>query len=152
MAGGTERHDLAAQLLYETVVGEARLRRCRTFVGNRLLRSPADVSYHPDLMIVCRPAAHMLYETSPVVIVEVASPSTIGIDRREKAIAYASIDTVTQYAIVEPNMRRIEVADRAGDGWSWRPLGPGDVWHAHHCPIVVDEFYDRLDADAALGS
>jgi Putative restriction endonuclease len=43
MSGGTGRHDLAAQLLYEMLVDEARTRRCRTFVGNRLLRTPRRV-------------------------------------------------------------------------------------------------------------
>jgi Uma2 family endonuclease len=151
MAGGTDRHDLAAQLLYEMLVVDARRRGCRSFIGNRLLRTPADVTYYPDLMIVCGPPTDQHYETTPELIVEIASPSTINVDRREKAIAYAGIDTLAEYVIVEPVMRRIEVATRTGDGWAWRPLGPGDILFAHGTAIDVDTFYDLLDADATRG-
>ena len=41
MAGGTERHDLAAQAVWEAVVAGARRSGCRAFVGNRLLKTPS---------------------------------------------------------------------------------------------------------------
>jgi hypothetical protein len=43
MAGDTERHDLAAQGLWERLAEGARARGCRAFIGNRLLRPTAPV-------------------------------------------------------------------------------------------------------------
>ncbi|MFN0088894.1 MAG: Uma2 family endonuclease [Acidimicrobiales bacterium] len=53
------------------------------------MRTPRGNGYYPDVLLVCGPAAHRLYETDADVIVEVLSDSTEGVDRRETAEAYA---------------------------------------------------------------
>src|SRR5215471_2058588 len=89
LAGGSERHDLVAGLLYELLAPGARARGCRPFTSNRIVRTECGNAYYPDVMVVCGRAPHRLYETDPVLIVEVLSPSTQDQDRREKAVAYA---------------------------------------------------------------
>ncbi len=84
MSGGTERHDLAVGYLMQLLGPAARAEGCRTFAGNRLLRTSPDAAYYPDLMIVCGPAADVRYEDDATLIVEVLSPSTRAVDRREK--------------------------------------------------------------------
>lgn len=150
MAGGTERHDLVAQALYERLVAGARAGGCRTLIGNRLVKVSTAESYHPDLMVVCGPRADDHYETSPGLIVEVVSPSTESIDRREKAAMYRTIPTLDMYLLVNPVFRRIEQATRDESGaWKWRPFGSGDVLFSPFGNIVIDELYDGVDAESS---
>jgi Uma2 family endonuclease len=149
MAGGTERHDLTAQALWEALVPGARADGCRAFVGNRLLKTPSTATYYPDVMVVCGRAPDEHYETTATLIAEVLSPSTEGTDRREKAESYGRIDSLDTYVLVHPAFRRIEVASRDEAGqWRWSALGPGDVWYSPYGDIDVDAFYDAIDAEA----
>jgi Uma2 family endonuclease len=148
MAGGSERHDLAAGLLYEAVAAGARAQGCRPFIGNRLLRTAAGNGYYPDVMVVCGPAAHRLYEHDPALVIEVLSPSTADTDRREKALAYASSSALEIYVLVDPDRRRFEVAALGAGGLSWRAYGPGEVVVTRYAAIDIDAFYDSLESVA----
>jgi Uma2 family endonuclease len=149
MAGGSERHGLAAQALWEALVPGARAGGCRVFVGNRLLKTPSAATYYPDIMVVCDRAADEHYETTPTLIAEVLSPTTEGTDRREKAESYGRIDSLETYVLMHPAFRRIEVATRDEAGqWQWNALGPGDVWYNPYGDIDVDALYNAIDAEA----
>ena len=69
----------------------------------------------------------MQYADPPDLAIEVLSPSTRHIDREEKAAEYAEAG-VTEYWIVDPEGRSIEVLTDAGpEGYtSHRQFGPGD--------------------------
>lgn len=148
MAGGSERHDLAAGMLYEAVARNARAAGCRAFTSNRLVRAASGNGYYPDVFVVCGPAVHRLYEQNPSFVIEVLSRSTEDIDRREKAQAYAACDKLRSYVLVDPDHRRIEVARPIPDGLTWTVLGPGDVLDTGFGSIDVDAFYDELDEAA----
>jgi Uma2 family endonuclease len=148
MAGGSERHDLAAGLLYEFVASPARAAKCRPFMANRIVHTRRDAAYNPDVMVVCGPAAHRLYETDPTLVIEVLSPSTADTDRREKALAYAASPTLRHLLLVDPDKRRIEVAQRTGADLTWKAYGPSDVIVTGYGPIDLDAFYDQLDSIA----
>ena len=80
---------------------------------------------------------------------EVLSPSTDSIDRREKADSYATIGSLHTYALLNPGFRRIEIATRDATGhWAWTALGPGEVWQTTFGDIDVDALYDAIDAEA----
>jgi Uma2 family endonuclease len=148
MAGGSERHDLVAGLVYEALAPGARAEGCRPFIANRMLRA-GESAYYPDVMIVCGPAADRLYETDATVIVEVSSPSTEATDRREKAAAYASLPGLGLYLLVDPDRRRLEVAQRRDGGLVWQVFGPDTVVPTRYGTIVVDDLYDALAASAS---
>jgi Uma2 family endonuclease len=148
-AGGTERHDLTAQALWEQLIPGARAAGCRAFVGNRLLRTPSAATYYPDVLVTCGPAADDRYETVASLVIEVLSPSTERSDRREKAESYARIDSPETYVLADPNFRWLEVAERdSRGGWRWRAVGPGDVWISRFGDVDIDALYDAVDADA----
>ncbi|MGH9164623.1 MAG: Uma2 family endonuclease [Acidimicrobiales bacterium] len=148
MAGGTERHDLAAGLFYEALAAGARRAGCRPFTANRLVRTPTGAGYYPDVMVVCGPAAHRLYEQEPVLVAEVLSPSTADTDRREKATAFTSSPTLGQYILIDPDRRRIEVAVVEAGALAWQAYGPGDVVNTAFAAVDIDAFYDSLEASA----
>jgi Uma2 family endonuclease len=147
MAGGTERHDVAVNALTDVLRPGARKADCRTFGGNRLLRTDA-AAYYPDLVIVCGPPGHALYETDATLIAEVRSESTAGRDRREKAIVYATLPSLQRYLLLDPDRRHVEVGVRNGRFLSWTSYGPGDVIDTAYGVIVIDELYDAIDAEA----
>lgn len=100
-------------------------------------------------MVVCDRAANERYETHPSLAVEVLSPSSESIDRREKAESYATIESLHTYALMNPAFRRIEIATRDTAGhWAWKALGPGEVWQSTFGDIDVDALYDAIDSEA----
>lgn len=148
-AGGPERHDLAAGLAYELLAPGARSSGCRPFTANRLLRTARGNSHYPDVLVACGPAPHRLFETNASVIVEVLSPSTADVDRRERAVAYAESATLTQLLPVHRDTRCIEVARPAGGSIeSWQAYGPGDIVRTADGDIDIDELYDVIDRTA----
>jgi Uma2 family endonuclease len=149
LAGGSERHDLAAGLIYEWLAPGARSKGCRPFTSNRLVRTPSGNAYYPDVMVVCRPAPHRLYETDPALIVEVLSPSTADLDRREKAVAYAESASLELLLLVDPGARRVEVARPSGGRiQDWSVDGPGSVVSTVFGDIDVDALCDAVDRTA----
>jgi Uma2 family endonuclease len=148
-AGGSERHDIVAGLLYEALAPGARSRGCRPFTSNRLVRTPCGNAYYPDVMVACGVAPHRLYETAPALVVEVLSPSTQDLDRREKAVAYAESGSLQLLLLVDAAAKRIEVA-RPADGRirNWQVYGPGDVVATPYGDIDVEALFDLVDRSA----
>lgn len=135
MAGGSERHSTAAALVYEALAGGARAAGCRPFVADRLLHA-GDALYYPDVLVVCGPAGHRLYETDATLVVEVSSPSTRTVDRREKAAAYARLDSLRLYVLLDPVTCVADVGRLDADGqWAWR----------ERVRTVVDTDYGPID-------
>lgn len=147
MAGGTERHDTTVEALRDILGPGARAAGCRRFTGNRLVRT-ATAAYYPDLLVVCGTAAHEHFERDAALLVEVRSPATADVDRREKAVAYATLPSAGHYLLVDPYYRRVEVGTREGPGWRWETYGPGSVVVTPYGTIDVDALYDEIDAAA----
>ena len=96
---------------------------CRTFFTEfkvRLRSDRDDIFYYPDVMIACGTIdLKTRYMSDPKVIVEVLSPSTEGIDRREKLLNYRRIPTLEEYILVaqaEPEVTFHRRSER------WKPL------------------------------
>jgi Uma2 family endonuclease len=146
LAGATERHDLIVTELAATFRAEARQRGCRLFTSNRLVRTRCGNAYYPDLTVVCSPAPDPFHETDPTLVVEVISPSTKSIDRREKAVAYAESPQLKMLLLVDQDERRIEVAHPAnGHIERWEAFGPAQIAPAPFGIVNVDELYDEVD-------
>ena len=65
---------------------------------------------------------------SPTLIIEVLSPSTEGIDRREKLRAYRTLPSLKEYALVSQDECKLELYRRRGDiGWDIITFEPGDT-------------------------
>jgi len=89
--------------------------------------------FYPDVMVTCEPRlleldAQAQVVDSPVLVVEVLSPSTEGIDRREKLRAYRTLPGLKEYALVSQDECRVELYRRRGDiGWDIITFEPGDT-------------------------
>ncbi len=94
---------------------------------------------------------HVQYADPPDLAVEVLSPSTRRIDREEKAAEYAEAG-VTEYWIVDPEGRAIEVLTGAGpEGYtSRRQFGPGDEVTSTVLPGLVVAVATLIPAESPL--
>jgi Uma2 family endonuclease len=147
VAGGTERHELLKDATYARWRSQAFGSGCRAFTG-RMLHVPSGNVYYPDVLIVCERSPDPLFEDDAVVIVEVSSPSTRGVDRREKVAAYAPLPSLRFYALADPLFRRIEVATWKDGEIAWSALGSGEVLLCPYGNIAIDDLYDEIDAIA----
>lgn len=119
MVGAAKRHNQIGLNIASHLLSAARGGPCRVYASDVKLRTSEDTIYYPDVMVACELEDDPLVETSPCLIVEVASPSTESIDRREKMLAYRKIPTLKAYLIVAQDERRVERYWRDESG-EWR--------------------------------
>ena len=83
----------------------------------RLRIAEDDIFYYPDLMVTCDPSDDApYYKTRPTVLVEVLSPSTERLDRREKFLSYQRLPSLEEYVLVDQERMRVTVFRRQGSG------------------------------------
>jgi Uma2 family endonuclease len=85
------------------------------------LQAADDVFYYPDVMAVCsdnEAGDGALHQHALCLIVEITSPSTESIDRREKVFTYRKIPSLQAYLIGDQDRRWVERhwRDRAASG------------------------------------
>jgi len=117
---------------------------CRTFLSTTKLRLKVDqddLFYMPDVMIAAGPFTEERQEarwlTDPCVVVEVLSPSTLAIDRREKALNYRHITSLEEYLVIAQWPMEVTLYRRSD---SWRPqvlTSPEDVFESRAVEVNV---------------
>ncbi|HEY9785394.1 MAG TPA: Uma2 family endonuclease [Candidatus Obscuribacterales bacterium] len=92
----------------------------------RACHSVFEVRY-PDVVVSCgKYEDSSALAANPVLIVEVLSPSTASIDRREKVIAYKQMPSLKEYMIVHQRRQRVELHRRNDRGqWQFFEFEPG---------------------------
>ena len=125
MSGGEDRN--ATVTLNAGIALREHLRgtRCSVYVTDvRLHVRARDNYFYPDLMVTCSEAdrASRLSKSDPVLIIEVLSKSTEAYDRGAKFANYRAIETLTEYAMIDINARRVELYRKGADGlWVLHP-------------------------------
>lgn len=123
LSGASKRHNMITLSLASAFRAHLRGGPCRAFIENvkvRLTVQESEIFYYPDVMVVCGagdPDAHFVRE--PKLVVEVLSPSTATIDRREKALNYRHIASLEEYVLVAQHRPEVTLYRRA------------DNWHCH---------------------
>ena len=81
----------------------ARSLPCSAMTDGLTLRIDADTVYEPDAMVRCGPPlpGDATEVSDPVIVVEVVSPSSRGIDRAAKLVRYFTLPSVRHYLIVD---------------------------------------------------
>ncbi len=73
--------------------------------------------YYPDVVVTNHPKSIELYFLNrPTLIVEVLSPSTETIDRREKKMNYLQVQTLEEYILIAQDRRELTIFRRS-TGW-----------------------------------
>lgn len=119
MTGATKRHNRIVGNIYRRLADAAEDGPCRVYVEGVKLQVASDVIYYPDVMVACGPDNDPLIEDDPCLVVEVVSPTTETVDRREKFLAYRQLPNLQAYLIVSQDRGWIEHHFR-DEGGEWR--------------------------------
>jgi Uma2 family endonuclease len=128
MSGGSRRHHLLMGNLFWHARNSAG--DCQVFMAGMMLRIDARNSfYYPDVMACCDPGDDAeRCVTAPCFVIEVLSPSTASVDRREKRLAYLTLKSLDEYVIVDQDRMRIDVYRGERGPWASQLLDqPDDV-------------------------
>ena len=156
MSGASRRHNLlAANLLRRAANAAAEHAGCQVFGSDMRVQVDARNSYYyPDVSACCDPSDRdELYVTSPCLIIEVLSPSTASIDRREKRASYATLPALRDYIIVDQDRLRVELYRRENHGWGGYILNQRDDLVEISCldlRLALREIYEGVELPAAI--
>lgn len=151
MAGAGEKHNRISLNIAFHLRAASRGKPCGVFINDMKLRiDESDSFYYPDVMVTCDPAdTQSLFKKLPCLLVEVLSPSTETIDRREKLLAYRKLPTLHHYLLVSQDQRWVQWHVRNEQG-QWEVF---DVQDQHTlqltCPgieaqLSLDEIYEDV--------
>ncbi len=153
MVGASRAHNVIALNIASRLHSHLRGTSCRVFMADMKVRikSP-DTFYYPDVTVSCEPRNDKaLYLEAPKLIVEVLSPATENIDRREKRLAYQRLASLEEYMMAAQDTRRVEV---------YRP-SPAGLWEVDtyegtetamlrslNLPLPLDLIYEGVEEQA----
>ncbi|BCX17068.1 MAG: hypothetical protein KatS3mg117_0750 [Geminicoccaceae bacterium] len=130
MAGGTAAHNQIALNVAGWLRERLRGRDCRTFLSDVKLVLPSGRWLYPDLFVRCGPwTGRETAFADPVLVVEVLSASTAGVDLGVKRWAYQELASLADLLFVATDRVKVEHAVPAGDG-SWRSVFYTDLSQA----------------------
>ena len=126
MSGASRRHNLIALNLCSLLRDRFRGGPCQVFIVDvKVYIKTLNVFYYPDIVVTCEPEDNDDYfVTQPVLVVEVESPSTSLIDRREKLMSYRKLESLREYLLLSQDSINAVVFRRDQNGdWSGEQLG-----------------------------
>ncbi len=155
MSGGTTDHgDISSNLV--RVLGNALVPRgCHVYGSDVKIHTRNGINTFPDVSVFC--GTHRYYAgrndvlLNPQLIVEVLSPSTEGYDRSEKFDHYQTIETLTDYLLVEQDQARVMLYTRRTDFWEMRVIMgiAGSVFlPSVDVTLALADVYAQIEFDA----
>ncbi len=127
MAGAMEEHATIALNFASLLRAQVRGGPCRVYIADMKLRvDAADAFFYPDVFVTCdtRDAGESLAKRHPSLICEVLSESTEAYDRGGKFAAYRTLESLSEYLLIDSRRRSVEVFRRQPDGWLLAPVAP----------------------------
>ncbi|MEY2984532.1 MAG: hypothetical protein RLZZ568_1149 [Cyanobacteriota bacterium] len=118
MAGTTDRHNVIAGNLYALIRGHLRGSDCRVYFADLKVRlEQLNRFYYPDLLVTCdrRDGETATYKRFPKLIIEILSDGTEAFDRGDKFNDYQTLDSLTEYGLVNSKTQRVEIFQRQGN-------------------------------------
>jgi len=111
MVGGRRVHGRVVSNLNAALKMSLRGSPCQVFAEGMKVQPADDAILYPDVFVTCD-AADLRTEQifrAPKLVIEVLSPSTQAYDRSLKFALYRRLASLQEYALVDPDTRRIEV-------------------------------------------
>jgi Uma2 family endonuclease len=147
LSAPSRRHNQVVWNVLHRLKAATRGGPCEVYFEGVKVRVADDVIYCPDVMVVCVPQHDEYVAESPCLVVEVTSPSTASIDRREKVTNYRRIPSLQTYIVVDQRRRRVDRhwRDARGEWWHVTVAGNGEV--PLPCPeltLTLDEIYEGV--------
>jgi Uma2 family endonuclease len=122
MAEASQAHEIIAMNLVSPLHAHLQDRPCRTYKTRRLQFKcfGDDFVYRPDVWVACGDTRNAKgdYIDEPSIVIEVLSPSTARIDKREKVTSYREIPSVNEFVLVAQKPVHVMIYRRADQ---WQP-------------------------------
>ncbi len=156
MAGASKTHGTLALNAAFALRAHLRGGPCRTWVADMKVRvAAASAYYYPDVVVSCDARdlaadAPQDYLEAPRLIVEVLSPATETIDRREKWLAYRRLESLQEYVLIDQARRWVEVYRRTPEGWAQDIHTDAEVLELASVGLALP--LDELYADSGVGA
>jgi len=152
MTGGSVRHSSVKINCSASLVNALKGHRCRPYDSDmkvRVRRAGTARFYYPDLQVVCDSSpSTSAYQDSPVLIIEVLSPSTRSYDLDEKMNAYLQIPSLQCYIVLEQHQPVAIVLRRSEGGFLRQQIEGIDETIALpflDCELAMRDIYDRIE-------
>jgi Uma2 family endonuclease len=157
MTGGSQAHSIICGNLFSKIHSHLKGSGCRVFICDMKVSLERNNSfYYPDVVMTCEPLEKAsTFIKSPSLIIEVLSPSTKQIDRREKLVAYQQIESLQEYLIVFQNSARIEMHTRQMDKqWTFKLLKALDFVQLYSLPeplkFPISDVYEGIELSTVV--
>jgi Uma2 family endonuclease len=131
MSGPSVAHCLISQNIFLALQSHLRGKPCQPFCTGmqvNLTLGKDEIVYEPDVSVSCdRSAWDKKWIPNPKLVVEVLSPSTQHVDRREKAVNYRRVVSLDEYVMASQKRPELTILRRAEH---WQPdvvIGPRAV-------------------------
>jgi Uma2 family endonuclease len=118
MTGGSAGHSRVQRNLIAVLVDRLRGGSCEPFGSELKILAAGSVRY-PDAFVVCSHVRDQAtFVTDPVVVFEIISPSTSGVDRITKNQEYRDTPSIQRYVILEQDRQAATVFSRDHGDWA----------------------------------
>ena len=130
---------------------------CRAFSAQMRVKAlQANAYRYPDLSVACEPQFEndvLDVLTNPVVLVEIASPSTEALDRSRKWNQYRTLPSLQDYVLISPTQVMVEQRHRADDGEHWwirvlELLEDELVLDSINCRVRLADIYSGIELES----
>ena len=140
IAGTDANHNLIVCNVVAAIHQRLRGRNLRLFALDMKLTIAAanNATYYPDVMVVGDRNDNNYVIQNPFLLVEVMSPFTAVLDRREKRFNYQCLESLQEYVLLSQSEVKVEVYRRDSDGgWLVQCLGVGDSLHLQSIDLAI---------------
>lgn len=130
MVGARRVHECVVSNLLGELRNSLRGSPCRAYGSSMKLLVGENTILYPDVQVSCdrEDRSAELALRSPIVVVEVLSPSTHSYDRSQKFAIYRGLASLKEYLLIDPETRRVEAFRRtADDGWMFHDMSQDEV-------------------------
>jgi len=115
MTGSSKEHNIITLNIASRLRSQLRGSSCNVFMSDMKVRislanENQTIFYYPDVIVSCDTEDQDRYFLNyPCLIIEVLSPSTETIDKREKLLNYRSLASLKEYVLISQDEVKVEV-------------------------------------------
>ncbi|MDA3822591.1 MAG: Uma2 family endonuclease [Bacteroidales bacterium] len=150
MGGASANHNLISLNIASILRKATRPTPCQVFIADMKVAlniGGEEIFYYPDLLVSCDPQDNDPYfRKHPCLVVEVLSPTTERIDRREKFLAYTTLNSLKEYILVSQEEQVVTLFRRKNE---WKPeifRNPAQFdLDCLNCILTLEEIYEDID-------
>jgi len=149
MAGSSDRHNQISGNIFVKIFSKVSgAGSCQVFMTDMKLQADTETFYYPDIFVACD-NPDRFFRREPILIIEVLSPSTESVDKREKLKVYRQISSLREYAIIAQNKMQVEFHYKNENGfWIKEMLTKADEtvnFQSVEVNISLSEIYRGVD-------